>query len=95
MTRPTAATIVFVPIASPSSRFGNTSVTSAAALAKRNAPPTPCSDAPEDQLGAGVGEARAERAEREDEEAENEGVLAAEEVGQPAGGEHSTVEMIM
>ena len=43
MTRPTAATIVFVPIASPSSSFGNASVTSAAAFAKRNAPPTPCS----------------------------------------------------
>ena len=41
MTRPTAATIVFVPIARPSSFFGNASVTRAAAFAKRNAPPIP------------------------------------------------------
>ncbi len=43
ITSPTAAIIVFVPIASPSSSFGNASVTSAAAFAKRNAAPTPCS----------------------------------------------------
>ena len=42
ITRPTAATIVFVPIARPSCSRGNASVTSAAALANRNAPPMPC-----------------------------------------------------
>ena len=42
ITSPTAAIITFVPIASPSSFFGNASVTSAAEFAKRNAPPTPC-----------------------------------------------------
>ena len=41
-TSPTAATIVFVPIATPSCERGNASVTSAAAFANRNAPPTPC-----------------------------------------------------
>jgi hypothetical protein len=41
MTRPTAATIVFVPIARPSCSRGNASVTSAPAFANRNAPPTP------------------------------------------------------
>jgi hypothetical protein len=40
-TSPTAATIVFVPIATPSCSRGNASVTSAAALAKMNAAPTP------------------------------------------------------
>src|SRR6476619_8067523 len=43
ITRPTAATIVFVPIARPSCSLGNASVTSAAELANRNAPPIPCS----------------------------------------------------
>ena len=43
ITSPIAATIVFVPIASPSSFFGNASVTSAAELAKRKAPPIACS----------------------------------------------------
>ncbi len=42
ITRPTAAIITFVPIASPSWRFGNASVTSAPEFANRNAPPTPC-----------------------------------------------------
>ncbi len=42
ITRPTAATIVLVPIASPSCSRGNASVTIAAALANRNAPPIPC-----------------------------------------------------
>ncbi len=40
-TSPTAAIIVFVPMARPSWRWGNASVTSAAALAKRKAPPMP------------------------------------------------------
>ena len=42
ITRPTAATIVFVPIARPSWLRGKASVTSAAALAKIAAPPMPC-----------------------------------------------------
>ena len=41
MTSPTAATIVFVPIATPSCSLGNASVTMAAALANRYAPPMP------------------------------------------------------
>ena len=41
--RPIAATIVFVPIARPSSSFGKASVTSAAAFANRKAEPIPCS----------------------------------------------------
>ena len=41
-TSPTAATMVFVPIARPSSCRGNASVTSAAEFANRNAPPMPC-----------------------------------------------------
>ena len=43
ITRPMAATIVLVPIASPSCSRGKASVTSAAELANRNAPPIPCS----------------------------------------------------
>ena len=42
-TSPIAATIVLAPIASPSCRLGNASVTSAAALANRNAEAVPCS----------------------------------------------------
>src|SRR3954468_12004083 len=41
ITTPTAATIVFVPMASPSCSRGKASVTIAPALANRNAPPTP------------------------------------------------------
>ena len=41
ITRPTAATIVLVPIARPSCSRGNESVTIAAALANRNEPPIP------------------------------------------------------
>ena len=41
ITRPTAATIVFVPIARPSFSRGKASVTSAPAFANTNAPPTP------------------------------------------------------
>ncbi len=42
MTRPTAATIVLVPIARPSWRAGNASVTIAPEFANRKAPPMPC-----------------------------------------------------
>ena len=42
ITSPIAATIVLVPIASPSCSRGNASVTIAAAFANRNEPPTPC-----------------------------------------------------
>ncbi len=42
-TRPMAATIVFVPMASPSCSRGKASVTMAAELANRKAPPTPWS----------------------------------------------------
>ena len=42
MTRPTAATMVLVPMARPSCSLGKASVTIAAALANRNAPPMPC-----------------------------------------------------
>jgi hypothetical protein len=42
ITRPIAATIVLVPIASPSCSFGKASVTRAAAFANRKAAPTPC-----------------------------------------------------
>jgi len=76
MTRPTAATMVFVPIARPSSSFVNASVTSAAAFANRNAPRRPAA-APEYELRAATGEAGAERRGREDEEAEHVCVLAA------------------
>ena len=41
ITRPTAATMVLVPIARPSCSRGKASVTIAAALANRNEPPTP------------------------------------------------------
>ena len=41
ITSPTAATIVLVPIASPSCSRGNASVTIAAALAKSSEPPMP------------------------------------------------------
>ena len=58
ITRPTAATIVLVPIATPSCSRGNASVTIAAELANRNAPPIPWSDPPDDQLGAAAREAR-------------------------------------
>jgi hypothetical protein len=42
MTSPTAATMVLVPMATPSCSRGKASVTIAAELAKRNAPPSPC-----------------------------------------------------
>ncbi len=42
ITSPTAATIVLVPIATPSCSRGNASVTIAAALANRKEPPIPC-----------------------------------------------------
>ena len=42
ITSPIAATIVLVPIASPSCWRGNASVTIAAAFANRNEPPMPC-----------------------------------------------------
>ena len=45
-------------------------------------------DPPQDQLGAVLGEAGAQRGEREDDEAADVGLLAAEEVGEPARGEH-------
>ena len=45
-------------------------------------------DPPQDQLGAVLGEAGAQRGEREDDEAADVGLLAAEQVGQPARGEH-------
>ena len=45
-------------------------------------------DPPQDQLGAVLGEAGAERGEREGDEAADVGLLAAEEIGQPARGEH-------
>src|SRR3954463_5347983 len=82
-TRPIAATIVFVPIARPSSSFGNASVTSAAAFAKRKAP-DPLEDPPQNELGAADREARAERRQREDDEPGHVGVLATEEIRQPA-----------
>ena len=41
ITSPTAATMVFVPIAIPSCSRGNASVTIAAAFANRNEPPMP------------------------------------------------------
>ena len=87
-TSPTAATIVFVPIARPSCSRGNASVTSAAALANRNAAPTPWRIRHRISSVPFVGEAGAERGEREDDEAADVGLLAAEQVGQPARGEH-------
>ena len=47
----------------------------------------PLQDPPEDQLGAVGGEAGAERGQAEDQEGADEGRLAAEEVGEAAGGE--------
>ena len=87
ITSPTAAIIVFVPIASPSSFFGNASVTSAAAFAKRNAPPTPCTMRQRISCVPLPEKPGAERGGREEHEAEHVGVLAAEEVGEPAGGQ--------
>ena len=88
ITRPTAATIVFVPIARPSCSRGKASVTSAAALANRNAPPMPWRIRHRISSVPLLGEAGAQRGEREHEEAADVGLLAAEQVGQPAGGEH-------
>ena len=51
-TSPIAATIMFVPIARPSCSRGNASVTSAAALANRNARADALQDPPQDQLRA-------------------------------------------
>jgi hypothetical protein len=44
-------------------------------------------DPPQDELGAAAREARAQRGEREDDEAADVGVLAPEEVGEAPGGE--------
>ena len=88
ITRPTAATIVLVPIASPSSSFGNASVTIAAELANRNAAATPCAirhtissvpppanPAPSDASPNSAKPAHV-------------GLLAAEQIRQPAGEQH-------
>ena len=84
-TRPIAATIVFAPIASPSCSFGKASVTSAAALANRNAEPMPCRIAPHDQHGARRRRSR-RRARRSanSEEAADVGALAPEQVAEAA-----------
>jgi hypothetical protein len=47
----------------------------------------PLQDPPEDQLGAVGGEAGAERGGGEDREGRDEGILAPEQVGEPAGGQ--------
>ena len=72
-TRPIAATIVLVPIARPSCSRGKASVTSAAALANRNARADPLQDPPQDQLRAVGREARAERGGGERDEAPDVG----------------------
>ena len=75
---------------------GNASVTSAAELANRNAPPIPCSDAPDDQLRAAAREPRAQRRQREQHEPEHVG-LSCGRRGPTAGPAKSTstVEEIM
>ena len=83
-TSPIAATIVFVPIATPSCSRGKASVTSAAAFANRKARADALDDPPQDQLRAVGREAGAERGEREHEEAADVGALAPEQVRQPA-----------
>ena len=95
ITRPTAATIVFVPIARPSCSRGNASVTIAAALANRNAPPIALEDPPQDQLRAVAGEAGTERGEREHEEAADVRLLAPELIDSRPALRTSTVEAIM
>ena len=80
ITSPIAATIVLVPIASPSCSFGKASVTSAAELANRKAPPMPWRIRQRISTVPLRREAGAERGEREDDEAEHVRLLAAEEV---------------
>ena len=82
ITSPTAATIVFVPIASPSCSRGKASVTIAAALANRTRPPIPWMM--RHRIARSVaGESGAQRGQREQHEAADEGLLSPELVGQP------------
>ena len=87
ITRPTAATIVFVPIARPSWLRGKASVTSAAALAKIAAPPMPCRIRQRMSCVPSAEKPAPSEATREEREAEDVRALAAEEVRQPAGRE--------
>ena len=87
-TSPTAATMVLVPMATPSWRLGKASVTSAAALANRNAAPMPWRIRQRISWVPSAAKPGAERGQRERDEAADVGVLAAEEIGQAAGREH-------
>ena len=74
-------------MASPSCSRGKASVTSARGVGEEEGRAHALHDAPQDQLGPAAGEARAQRGEREDDEAADVGVLAPEEVRQPPRGE--------
>ena len=86
-TRPIAATIVFVPIASPSCSRGKASVTRAGPLAKMKAPPTPCRIRQRISWVPSAAKPAPSEAAAKIDEGADEGGLAAEEVGEAAGGE--------
>src|SRR4051794_35763713 len=87
-TRPIAATIVFVPMASPSWRLGKGVGDQRGGVREQERGADALEDAPHDQLRAVAREARAQRGQREGQEAAEVGLLAAEEIREPAGGEH-------
>ena len=69
ITRPMAATIVFVPIARPSSLLRERVGDERGGVGEEERTADALDDAPQDQLGAGRGEPGPERREREDQEA--------------------------
>ena len=84
ITRPTAATIVLVPIASPSCSRREGVGDQRGGVREQEGAADALHDPPQDQLGAVRREAGAERGEREDEKAADVGLLAPEEVGEAA-----------
>ena len=85
---PAPTTIALIPSARPSSRRGNASVTSAAELAIRNAPPTPWTSRATTSRKAVGASAQATEASGEQGEARRVRAGAADLVGDPAGVEH-------
>jgi hypothetical protein len=84
MTRPTAAIMVFVPMAKPSCLRGKASVNERGRVREQEGPADALEDAPEDELRAVGRKPGAERGEREDDEPADVGDLASEQVGEAA-----------
>ena len=88
ITRPTAATIVFVPIASAELLTRERVGDDRGGVREQERTADALEDPPQDELRPVPGEPGAERREREHQEAADVGVLAAELVRQPARAQH-------